>query len=117
MPTYEYECDKCGGQFEYFQAMSDAPKTVCEKCGGHLTKLLSAGSGLIFKGSGFYITDYKGKGGGEGKAGGEGKSSGESKSGGESKGGDGAGASATKSEAKSSGGATGAGSSGGGSKE
>ena len=59
MPTYEYQCDACGREFEYFQRMSEKPKSVCEACGGHLTKLLSAGSGLIFKGSGFYITDYK----------------------------------------------------------
>jgi putative FmdB family regulatory protein len=61
MPHYEYECTQCGKHFEYFQKMSDAPIEVCEACGGHLQKLLSAGSGLIFKGSGFYITDYKGK--------------------------------------------------------
>jgi putative FmdB family regulatory protein len=59
MPTYEYQCDNCGKEFDYFQSMSDSPKTKCEECGGKLTKLLSAGSGLIFKGSGFYITDYK----------------------------------------------------------
>jgi len=61
MPTYEYECRKCGEHFEYFQSIKDSPKTTCEKCGGELSKLLSAGSGLIFKGSGFYITDYKDK--------------------------------------------------------
>lgn len=59
MPTYEYECTQCSGQFEYFHGMSEPAKTVCEKCGGPLRKLLSSGSGLIFKGSGFYITDYK----------------------------------------------------------
>lgn len=59
MPTYEYECTKCGKHSEYFQSIKEAPKTECEHCGGKLTKLLSAGSGLIFKGSGFYITDYK----------------------------------------------------------
>ena len=59
MPTYEYQCDACGQTFEYFQSMSEAPKAVCESCGGKLSKLMSAGSGLIFKGSGFYITDYK----------------------------------------------------------
>lgn len=59
MPTYEYECTKCGEHFEYFQSIKDDPMTTCEKCGAKLTKLLSAGSGLIFKGSGFYITDYK----------------------------------------------------------
>ncbi len=75
MPTYEYECTKCGEQFEYLQSIKDAPKEVCERCGGELVKLLSAGSGLIFKGSGFYITDYKTKSGGEsaGSSGGEGK--------------------------------------------
>lgn len=61
MPTYEYECTKCGGEFEFFHSISEGPKTTCEVCGGELKKLLSAGSGLIFKGSGFYITDYKNK--------------------------------------------------------
>ena len=75
MPTYEYECTQCGKPFEFFQSISEPPKEKCEECGGKLTKLLSAGSGLIFKGSGFYITDYKNKGGGEGKS----ESSGESK--------------------------------------
>ena len=59
MPTYEYKCEECHEEFEYFQSMSEAPKDVCEKCGGKLARLLSAGAGLIFKGSGFYITDYK----------------------------------------------------------
>lgn len=63
MPTYEYECTKCGGQFEYFQSMKEEPKAACEECGGPLVRLLSAGTGLIFKGSGFYITDYKPKAG------------------------------------------------------
>lgn len=62
MPTYEYECSECKGHFEFFQSISEKPKDVCEACGGKLTKLLSAGTGLIFKGSGFYITDYKPKG-------------------------------------------------------
>ncbi len=59
MPTYEYQCESCGEEFEYFHGMNEAPKATCEKCGGALRKLLSAGSGLIFKGTGFYITDYK----------------------------------------------------------
>jgi putative FmdB family regulatory protein len=59
MPTYEYQCEQCGEVSEYLQSMSEAAKTTCELCGGKLVKLLSAGSGLIFKGSGFYITDYK----------------------------------------------------------
>lgn len=58
MPTYEYQCGACGGLFDYFHGMSEPKKTVCETCGGPLTRLLSAGTGLIFKGSGFYITDY-----------------------------------------------------------
>ncbi len=63
MPTYEYECKTCGEHFEYFQGISEDPKTTCEKCHGPLVKLVSAGTGLIFKGSGFYITDYKRNGG------------------------------------------------------
>ena len=77
MPTYEYQCTKCNEHFEYFQSIKDAPKKTCEACGGDLTKLLSAGTGLIFKGSGFYITDYKSS--GNGAPGKEGSSS-ESKS-------------------------------------
>ncbi len=61
MPTYEYECTKCGEIFEYFQSVQEKPKTKCELCGGKLKKLVSAGAGLVFKGSGFYITDYKKK--------------------------------------------------------
>jgi putative FmdB family regulatory protein len=63
MPTYEYECSKCGNHFDYFQSMKDAPLTDCpdEACGGKGTvrRLISSGTGLIFKGSGFYVTDYK----------------------------------------------------------
>lgn len=87
MPTYEYQCRDCGGQFEYFQSISEPPKEKCEKCGGSLTKLLSAGTGLIFKGSGFYITDYKGS-GSTGSASGEKKSSGGEGTKSESKGSD-----------------------------
>jgi len=61
MPTYEYQCSKCGETFEAFQRVSDPPLTDCPKCGakGTVSRLVSAGAGLIFKGSGFYITDYK----------------------------------------------------------
>lgn len=69
MPTYEYACTSCGEEFEYFQGISEEPKKVCEKCGGRLERLLSSGSGLIFKGSGFYITDYKRGGNGASKEG------------------------------------------------
>ena len=67
MPTYEYVCEKCGHQFEVFQSMLDKPLTVCPQAAcakkkwgrGRVKKVISAGAGLIFKGSGFYITDYR----------------------------------------------------------
>jgi putative FmdB family regulatory protein len=67
MPTYEYACNKCGHEFELFQSMKDKPLTTCprEQCGmkrwgkGAVKKKVGAGAGLIFKGSGFYITDYR----------------------------------------------------------
>ena len=59
MPTYEYECLKCKSRFEIFQKMSDPPVKKCLKCNGNLRRLIGTGAGLIFKGSGFYITDYK----------------------------------------------------------
>ncbi|HBF34939.1 TPA: FmdB family transcriptional regulator [Candidatus Sumerlaeota bacterium] len=61
MPTYEYQCKKCGKVFEHFQSMTEDPLTYCiiGECHGKVERLISAGSGLIFKGSGFYETDYK----------------------------------------------------------
>jgi len=59
MPTYEYECGKCGDKFDVFQSMTAKPLAKCPKCGGKVTRLLGAGSGIIFKGSGFYHTDYR----------------------------------------------------------
>ncbi len=59
MPTYEYECEKCGHRFELFQSMSDPPKRRCPKCKGKVRRLLGTGAGMIFKGSGFYVTDYR----------------------------------------------------------
>jgi len=67
MPTYEYACQKCGQEFEFFQSMKDQPLALCpkEKCQqkrwgkGRVKKLMSSGAGLLFKGSGFYITDYR----------------------------------------------------------
>jgi putative FmdB family regulatory protein len=59
MPTYEYECTKCQHHFDEFQKITDKPLTKCPACGGKLRRLISGGSGLIFKGSGFYATDYR----------------------------------------------------------
>ncbi|KPK73540.1 FmdB family transcriptional regulator [candidate division WOR_3 bacterium SM23_60] len=59
MPTYEYECIKCKYRFEEFQHISEAPLKRCPKCEGQLRRLITGGAGLIFKGSGFYVTDYK----------------------------------------------------------
>lgn len=61
MPTYEYHCDKCGTDFEEFQKMTDPPLNDCPICKSEhcVHRLISGGAGLIFKGSGFYITDYR----------------------------------------------------------
>lgn len=62
MPTYEYACPKCGHEFELFQSMKDEPLKKCPKCKKTgVKRLVGGGAGLIFKGSGFYITDYKTK--------------------------------------------------------
>jgi putative FmdB family regulatory protein len=58
MPTYEYKCPRCGTEFEAFQKMSAKPVAKCPKCGARAVRLMSAGAGLVFKGSGFYLTDY-----------------------------------------------------------
>ena len=59
MPTYEYECQKCGHCFEVFQSIKDAPKKTCPQCKGRVKRLMGTGAGIIFKGSGFYSTDYR----------------------------------------------------------
>lgn len=61
MPTYDYECAKCKYRFEKFQKMTDEPVKRCPKCGGLAVRLIGTGGGIIFKGSGFYETDYKKK--------------------------------------------------------
>jgi len=61
MPTYEYECTKCGHRFERFQSMSDPPVKTCPECRGKVKRLIGTGAGIIFKGEGFYITDYRSK--------------------------------------------------------
>ena len=85
MPTYTYACGKCGHSFDVFHAMSASPKVKCEECGAACKKQIGTGAGIIFKGSGFYETDFKEK---KGKP--------EKKDGGESK-------SETKAETKSEG--------------
>lgn len=82
MPTYEYRCPECGNEFEKFGKMSDPPVTECTRCGAEAQRKISAGAGLVFKGSGFYITDYRGEGykkAAEGEKGGS-SSGGEAKS-------------------------------------
>ena len=61
MPTYEYHCKDCGFEFEEFQSIASEPLQICPKCNGNVQRKISGGTGLIFKGSGFYITDYKHK--------------------------------------------------------
>jgi putative FmdB family regulatory protein len=69
MPIYEYKCRKCGYEFEELQSIASALLTTCPKCGSKsIFRLISGGSGLIFKGSGFYATDYR-KSGGDGSNG------------------------------------------------
>jgi len=61
MPTYDYVCEKCGHEFEYFQSMNDEKLKDCPKedCDGAVKRLLGTGAGIIFKGGGFYETDYR----------------------------------------------------------
>ena len=61
MPTYGYRCTSCGHQFEVFQRMSDDPVQTCPDCQGKVTRILYP-TGVVFKGSGYYSTDYKGSG-------------------------------------------------------
>ncbi len=82
MPTYEYECKSCSNTFEVFQSMSDAPIKVCPECGKEVRRIIFGGTGVIFKGSGFYVTD-KGKSGTASSGGG--KNSANSASGGKAK--------------------------------
>ena len=67
MPTYEYKCLKCHKRFEIFQSMKDEPLKNCPECKGTLKRLIGPGAGTIFKGTGFYQTDYKNSGSGSDK--------------------------------------------------
>jgi putative FmdB family regulatory protein len=59
MPTYEYECTKCHHEFELFESITAEPTKRCPECKGKVKRLLGAGAGILFKGSGFYQTDYR----------------------------------------------------------
>jgi putative FmdB family regulatory protein len=59
MPTYEYRCSGCGTDFELYQKISDEPAKSCPECGSSVQRIISAGAGFLFKGSGFYTTDYR----------------------------------------------------------
>jgi len=59
MPTYEYKCNHCGHHFEVFQQISHKPIDKCPKCGKSVKRLIGKGAGIIFKGPGFYATDYR----------------------------------------------------------
>jgi len=62
MPTYDYVCSKCAHEFELFQPISEKPKRTCPKCKGKVKRLIGGGAGLLFTGSGFYLTDYRSEG-------------------------------------------------------
>ena len=59
MPTYNYYCHKCDTHFSYFQKMNELPLLTCKECRSKIERVITGGTGLIFKGSGFYLTDYK----------------------------------------------------------
>ncbi len=90
MPTYSYECKKCAHVTAVFHGISATPTVKCSECGGATRRLLGSGAGLIFKGSGFYETDYKRNGSngsnGAGKSGGSSTAGSESRSEGKSEG-------------------------------
>jgi putative FmdB family regulatory protein len=79
MPTYEYKCPKCGGEFETFQRITSRPGAKCPACGAKAERQMSLGAGLVFKGSGFYLTDY-GRSGQKARKDGESSSTGAEKS-------------------------------------
>jgi len=68
MPTYEYECKSCGHTFDAFQGIKDEPLKICPECGKEIRRLINGGTGVIFKGGGFYVTDKGGKSGDGSKA-------------------------------------------------
>ncbi len=97
MPTYEYECGACG-PFEQFQRITEDPLADCPRCGSAVRRLISSGTGVIFKGSGFYSTDSRNAGKEQGSSSGDGDGSGGN---GKDGAGTDAGKTATKGDAKS----------------
>jgi putative FmdB family regulatory protein len=79
MPLYEYRCKNCGARFEVSQAFTDDPISTCHVCGGTVKRVVGRGTGVIFKGSGFYVTDTRSTNSANGKSA-NGDSSAESKS-------------------------------------
>ena len=73
MPTYGYECKSCRHSFDVFQSMKDEPVKICPKCGKEVRRLINGGTGIIFKGGGFYVTDKASRSAGK-RDGGEAKS-------------------------------------------
>ena len=67
MPTYEYECKSCGHSFDAFQSIKDEPLKTCPKCNKEVRRLINGGTGVIFKGGGFYVTDKSGSSGKSGR--------------------------------------------------
>jgi len=62
MPTYDYKCTSCGTVTEKFHAISETPQVACDQCGAEMSKQIGMGAGIVYKGSGFYTTDYKNSG-------------------------------------------------------
>jgi putative FmdB family regulatory protein len=84
MPTYTYQCKDCNHRYDAFQSMSAPADTECPVCKGTVQRLIGGGAGIVFKGSGFYVTDYRKDSGGEKKSDANGKSGGERSTGGSS---------------------------------
>lgn len=59
MPTYTYQCKDCKHRYDVMQSMKEDPHTTCPECSGSIARLIGAGAGILFKGSGFYVTDYR----------------------------------------------------------
>jgi putative FmdB family regulatory protein len=103
MPTYEYACQQCGHQFEQFQSITAKPLKKCPECGKNsLQRLIGTGAGILFKGSGFYATDYRSESYQQGKKAEESTTGGKSKEGGESSGAKTESSAANKSDSKES---------------